>query len=308
MADIVGGSTTTVGALISSAGPVLQFWRPALDTPDLWVSPSVTPNIFTQQDSWDGSSADVQLQVSDTDTFATLLHDSSLTQVDSVTGGRQVTGLQDGDTYYIRARTQKVLPSGYLYVSPWTPTRSFTVAVASGIATMNVFLNVGVQHTPSQSWAEYAYENIGVEHTPSQSWAAYAYENVGVMVTSVDHVPQYVYEGDVNTATPDPVIWFLLPSYGRGGDGVAIYGFGFGDLQSTYGGVVEINWGPPLGWQSVPIVSWQTFPPTGDAYSGDRYIDEMIGGMDPQHTVIEIVVPPGAIPPGYPVRVRTEGP
>jgi hypothetical protein len=30
--------------------------------------------------------------------------------------------------------------------------------------------------------------------------------------------------------------------------------------------------------------------------------------IDPEHTTVEIVVPAGALPPGYPIRIRTEGP
>lgn len=307
MADLVAGGSANLGGLSSNVDAVIQFWRPQIDTVDGWVSPTVTPTIFTRQDSNDGSNAAVQLQVSLVDTFVSTVHDSDLTQADNVTGGRQVTGLADGVTYYLRARTKKTLGS-YNYVSPWTATSTITVVTKSGIASMNITMNIGVEHTPSQVSPAYAYENVGVEWTPSQSWAAYAYENVGAEHTPVDNVPQYVYEGDVTTDTPNPVIWFLQPSFGREGDGIAIYGFGFGDLQSTFDGVVEIDWGGVIGWQSVPIVSWQTYPPDPPAYTPDRVIDEMNAIVDPQHTVIEIIVPSGAIPPGYPVRVRTDGP
>ena len=305
MPDINGAGATTLGGLSSSASGSLGYWRAQVDTIDGYISPTVSPNIFTRQDSADGTSAAVQLQVSTSAGFGTTVHDSDLTQADNVTGGRQVTGLTDGVTYYMRARA-KYAPLSY--VGPWSATRTLTVVTKSGIASMNVTMNIGVEHTPEDTWAEYAYENVGVENTPSQSWAQYAYENVGVEVTVVDNVPQYVYEGDVNTATPNPVIWFLLPSYGREGDGIAIYGFGFGDLQSTYSGVVEVDWGGVTGWQSVPVVSWQTFPADAPAYTGAREIDEVAGIVDPQHTVIQILVPAGAIPPGYPVRVRTDGP
>ena len=307
MPDINGAGATTLGGLSSSASGTLAYYRPQIDTIDGYISPTVTPNLFTRQDSSDGTSAAVQLQVSVVDTFVSTVHDSDLTQADNVTGGRQVTGLTDGVTYYMRARAKKTIGS-YNYVSPWTATRTLTVVTKSGISSMNITMNIGVEHTPEDVLPHHVYENVGVLHTPSQSWAAYSYENVGVEITVVDNVPQYVYEGDVNTATPNPVIWFLLPSYGREGDGISIYGFGFGDLQSTYTGVVEVDWGGVTGWQSVPIVSWQTFPADAPAYTGSRVIDEVAGIVDPQHTVIQILVPTGAIPPGYPVRVRTDGP
>lgn len=306
MADINGAGATTLGGLTSSVPGTLDYWRATVETADGYVSPTVSPNLFTKQDSADGTSADVQLQVSTVDTFASTVHDSDLTQADNVVGGRQVTGLADGTVYFMRARAKKTIGS-YNYVSPWSATKSFQVITKSGIASMNVTMNIGVEHTPAQSWPVYGYENVGVLHTPAQSWPVYAYENVGVEVTVVDNVPQYVYEGDVNTATPNPVIWFLLPSFGREGDGIAIFGFGFGDLQSTYDGVVEVDWGGVTGWQSVPIVTWQTFPADASAYTADRVIDEIAGIVDPQHTVIQILVPSGAIPPGYPVRVRTDG-
>lgn len=304
MPDINGAGATTLGGLTSSAGGSLGYWRAQVDTADGYISPTVSPNIFTRQDSADGTSAAVQLQVSTSAGFGTTVHDSDLTQADNVTGGRQVTGLVDGTTYYMRARA-KYAPLSY--VGQWSATRTLTVVTKSGIASMNVTMNIGVQVTLSAVEPHYSYENVGVEITKSQSWPVYAYENVGVEVHPADNVPQYVNEGDVNTATPNPVIWFLQPNYGREGDGIAIYGFGFGDLQATYSGIVEVNWGGIIGWQSVPIVSWQTFPATGVAYTGSRVIDEIAGIVDPQHTVIEIVVPAGAIPPGYPIRVRTDG-
>jgi hypothetical protein len=307
MVDRNGVGATTLGGLSSTADGTLQWWRGYVDTVSGYVSPTVTPVIFTRQDSNDGTSAAVQLQVSVVNTFVSTVHDSDLTQADNVTGGRQVTGLTDGTLYYMRARAKKTIGS-YNYVSPWSATSTFTVVTKSGIASLNITLNIGVEVTPAQVKPAYGYENVGVEYTPSQVSPAYGYENVGVEVNPVDNVPQYVYEGDVNTATPNPVIWYLMPSFGREGDGVAIVGFGFGDLQTTYSGVVEVNWGGGIGWQTVPNTSWQTFPATGSAYTGSRVIDEVNGYVDPQHTVIEITVPSGAVPPGYPVRVRTNGP
>ncbi len=308
MADLNGAGSAALGGLTSLVTGEVQYWRPAIDTADGYISPTLTPTIFTRQDSNDGSSAAVQLQVSVVNTFVSTVHDSDLTQNDNVTGGRQVTGLTDGTTYFLRVRAKKTLPSGYNYVSPWSAIRSFTVVTKYGIATMNVTMNIGVEHTPVATWLAFVYQNVGVEITLSQSWAAYVYQNIGAEYTAIDNVPQYVYVGDVTTNTPNPVIWFLRPSFGREGDGIAIYGFGFGDLQSTYGGVVEIDYGGVIGWQSIPIVSWQTFPPDPPAYTSARIMDEINAVIDPQHTVIEIIIPPGAIPPGYPVRVRTEGP
>jgi hypothetical protein len=79
-----------------------------------------------------------------------------------------------------------------------------------------------------------------------------------------------------------------------------------GDLQATYGGVVEyLDAGT---WHPIPVVTWQTFPGTANALTAARTINEELGILDPQHTGIQIVVPAGALPPGYPIRVRTNGP
>jgi hypothetical protein len=125
-------------------------------------------------------------------------------------------------------------------------------------------------------------------------------------VTLSEEVPFYVYLGDVSTNPPDPHLWFLVPAAGRSGDGIKIYCFGVGDLQATFSGLVELDYG--FGWVSVPVTSWQTFPAGPNAYLASRMLDPEAAYIDMQHTAVEITIPDGALPPGYPLRIRTVTP
>jgi hypothetical protein len=133
------------------------------------------------------------------------------------------------------------------------------------------------------------------------------WENVGINDMKAFEVFQ-MWEGDVSTNTPTPGIWFLSPDAGREGDGVRIFGFGTGATVGTYSGTVEAYFGPATGWQNVPVISWNVYPETANAYTAARTIDALAGIIDPQHSIIEIVVPPGALPPGFSLRIRTNGP
>jgi hypothetical protein len=311
MADIVGAGNTSVGGLLPAVGiGRLEYWRPTVDTENEWVGGTPTVSIFTSFDAWTSTNSDVQLQVAEDIGFVTIVHDSDLAQNENDIDGRLVSGLVEGQTYYLRARVKETTPSTYLYISPWTTPSTFSVIFNVSGAYAYITSNVGVTVTLEDYWAHYAYENVGVAADGTESvdyWAHYAYENVGLEYTPSGHVPQYIFEGDVSTNTPTPHLWFLRPSFGRAGDSILLVGQGFGDLQTTYTGIVEIDMGDPIGWQSVPVITWQTFPPSPDAYTGDRKIDQLLAEMDPQHTIIEIVVPVGSIEPGHPIRVRTDG-
>jgi len=76
----------------------------------------------------------------------------------------------------------------------------------------------------------------------------------------------------------------------------------------AYSGSVELYYGTARGWVTVPVVSWQTFPPTANAYTAARKLDPETAYIDMQHSIVEIVVPDGAVPPGYPTRIRTVTP
>lgn len=304
MADLNGAGSGTFGGLTGVGVGQTQWWDVTIDRPVSGnPSPTATPVVETTLESWDTGVASVQVQVSTSPAFGTTVHDSTVTQSDGVAAGRLVTGLSDQTWYYVRARAGDGTNWGL-----WSATSSFFVDLDSGRGFRYSTLNVGVEITPEDNWAAYVYSNIGIEIILEDNWAAYVYSNIGVEITLEDNWAAYVYVGDVNTLTPTPTIWFLLPNYGRDGDGISIYGFGFGDLQATYSGTVQIDWGGVIGWQTIGVVTWQTFPPTADAYTEDRVLDSSIPMIDMQHQVVEIIVPPGAIPPGYPLRICTDGP
>ena len=149
----------------------------------------------------------------------------------------------------------------------------------------------------------YQYMNVGVFSVSDDSWPVYHYINVGVVQTLDDTWTVYHYL-NVTEDPPYPTLWFLKPTFGRAGDTIGIYGIGFGSTQSEFSGVVQVNYGLPIGWQNVPILSWTTVGANGDAYGPDRHLDQILGEIDQEHTLVEIQVPADAVPPGYPVRVR----
>lgn len=249
--------------------------------------------------------SDVQWEVASDAGFATVVW--TQTTLNHADGIVQVTTgpLTDGTLYWWRTRSAATGTTGW---GAWSAVWQVTPDINTGRGYAYVDINVGIQPILDADVAEYVNLNAGVQITLDADAVEYVNINTGVEITRKSDGLEYGYVGDVNTDTPNPHIWFLRPNYGREGDGVSIVGFGFGDLVSTFSGVVEVDWGGVTGWQSVPVVSWQTFPPTVDAYGPDRTLNEFTNEIDMQHTTIEIVVPPGAIPPGYPVRVRTEGP
>lgn len=307
MVDRVGAGVGTLGGMTSGATTNrLEWWRPALRDPvDVASVASAAPVLSLVASTWNGT-VDVRIQVSSSPVFTTVLFDQTLTGVngDGTTVSKvQVAGLSEGVTYYWRA---KALPATGENL-PWTAVWSFKVFIHTGDAVEYITANVGVGQQIDQNDEGYIFLNVGVSYTPDDKVIEFSAENIGVEHTPSDMAPEFVYL-NVDTSTPNPVIWFLRPNFGREGDAIDIFGLGFGDLPETYQGVVEIYWGEESGWRTVPVVSWQTFPPTVNAYTSDRTLDEGTGVVDMQHTVLSIVVPPDAIPPGYPVRVRTEGP
>jgi hypothetical protein len=158
--------------------------------------------------------------------------------------------------------------------------------------------------------AAYVDLNVGADLVLDRdvTGAAYVDLNVGVQITLDADGVEYGHFGDVTTDPPAPHVWFLRPAAGRAGDGISIVCFGVGDLVGTYAGSVELDYGGTTGWVSVPVTAWNTFPPGPDAYTAARRLDEETGYIDMQHTVVEIVIPAGAVPPGYPLRIRTVTP
>jgi hypothetical protein len=210
--------------------------------------------------------------------------------------------LTNGTTYYWRVRTGDGLGAW----GPWSPVWSFGVDTNAGRAYQQVYENVGREAATPEPGFITVYENVGMEDRRQKLAIDYLFENVGVPDLRTGSSTEYMYWGDVSANTPNPRIWFLDPASGRAGDGITLVCFGVGDLAGTYAAVVEyLDAG---AWHPVPVVTWQTFGPTAAAYTAARTSDPELGVIDPQHTNISIVVPAGARPPGYPSRVRTEGP
>jgi hypothetical protein len=158
-----------------------------------------------------------------------------------------------------------------------------------------------------KGWS-YVDENTGPADNRKSLAIQYTDRNVGFAVNLVSIGWGYAALGDVNTAPPTPHVWFLKPAAGRSGDGINIYCFGVGDLIETYAGSVELDYGGTIGWVAVPVTSWQTFPPGPEAYTMARKLDQETGYIDMQHSVVQITIPDGALPPGYPLRIRTVTP
>jgi hypothetical protein len=252
-----------------------------------------------------GTATDVHFQVALTADFAAPVRDFTLVALPDGYTTTVQTALSDQTKYYWRARAAY---AGSGLWQAWTPARWFMVDTATGRGFADAHMNIGVTLTADPDSVAYVHENIGVIVAPTSFSVAYVLENVGLKFTPDPDGVAYVHEGDVSTNPPAPYIWFLLPAAGRSGDGVRIFCFGVGDLQATFAGSVELDYGSTVGWVAVPVISWQTFPPGPEAYTALRKLDPAAGYIDMQHSVIEIVIPDGALPPGYPLRIRTVTP
>lgn len=252
---------------------------------------------------------DVQFQLDEDPAFGSPLINSTLTNQPS---GSEVSltaaPLVNETVYYWRVRSSAAGTGVWsAWVSPLLP---FLVDTSLGEAVSYIYENVGETYVASQEGTEYIYENAGWgdDVIPSQEDVDYIYENVGENEEAPGEGWSYLWYGDVNTDTPEPVLWFLLPDFGREGDGFRLYCYGVGEFQATFDGDVELDWGGITSWQSITIVSWESFPATVDAYGPDRLFDEDPVHIDMEHTIIEAVIPAGTVPPGYLVRIRTDGP
>ena len=216
------------------------------------------------------------------------------------------SALTNGSTYYWRARSG----DGAGVWGAWSEVQSFTVDLNQGRGYGEIYINNGNNtDTDREDYASGAiFINQGVTTGTVSSDTLYTYINLGFVPFDGLSWAEQMYWGDVSDNTPTPHIWWLKPNAGRSGDGIQIVCFGVGDLQSTFNGVVEIYKGIADGWEAVPINSWQAYPATVNAYTELRTMDEWENYTDMQHQVVEITVPAGAIPPGYPLRLKTTGP
>lgn len=267
--------------------------------------PSLTPTLVALISNTVPPST-VQWQVSTVNTFATTVWTGSQSNVaDGVRSILVTTSLTSGTTYFWRVRTGDTAGTTF---GAWSAAIEFVPDTNMGRAYQDVYENVGREVASPERGTVDVYENVGIDDRVVLTGTDYVFGNVGVVIPSNPPASEYMYWGDVSSNTPVPHIWWLKPSSGRPGDGIQIVCFGAGDLQATFNGQVEIYMGATGGWQSVSVNTWQVFPPTANAYTGLRTLDEAANVIDMQHQIIEITVPSGAVPPGYPLRIRTDGP
>lgn len=251
--------------------------------------------------------ASVQFDLSTDSGFSTVVWTATDTLVPNGPWNHFVSPytLTDLTSYWWRVRAG----DGAGVWGPWSAAQKFTTDLNAGRGYAEVFINVGIEDLIEDYAAAFVSLNQGVTLGSVPLGIEFLYENVGLEINrpGIHDGVDYIYLGDVNTATPTPHLWFIRPTSGRAGDGISIVGHGLGSLPGTFGGVVEYDIGGG-NWQAVPVVTWQTYPGTTAALTAARTIDTELAVIDPEHTTVEIVVPAGAIPPGYPIRIRTEGP
>lgn len=266
---------------------------------------STTPILTMRQE--DAANRDIQIQVASDAAFTTVVWSTTLTNVAPLTNVTVTLGvaLTNGSRYWWRVRA---VDTGGPTYGPYE-SRSFVVALpvnAAGYET--VVMNIGPLFVPTKDDYESVLTNVGPNFIRTKDDYHSVLMNIGVFLQRTSTGYEYVLVGDVDTSTPEPHIWGLMPTAGRPGDGFIIVGLGFGDLQSTYTSDVQIDLGDGSGWQTVGVVDWQMFPADPPMYGPDRQIDLVYGIIDPQHQEIQILIPVDALPPGLVVRVRTNGP
>jgi hypothetical protein len=303
MAFLDTGGTGALRKLTGVATVAVSAWAVSqIEPSDTTTSPTTTVTLKVLVSSSDASNTDVQIQVATENTFSSPVVDVTLTNKPDGFVTALASGLVNLTNYYWRARAAQ---TGTTAWTVWSPIWSFGINTVVGAACSYVYSNFGIDPAMVGSDAEYVFQNFGIEQVHEDVAQEYVNYNHGVEVTRRSVAVEYVHEGDVNTGTPDPRIWFVTPDNGRAGDGIRIFGFGFGDLQSQYAGSLE--WRNGVEWDPLSVTSWQTFPPTVNAYTAARQMDMLSGEMDMQHTVIEVQIPVEAVPPGVSFRLVTDG-
>jgi hypothetical protein len=304
-----GGGSGSITPLYGSAVAAKGTWFAGPLFPADGDRPSqLKPTLTAAISASGGGPSSVQWDVSTNSGFTAIIWTLTETSVPNQ-ASRSVTmnsvTLTNLTTYYWRVRAG----DGAGVWGPFSTTRTFTPDLNAGRGYLGIYENVGIELLPSYWGVLEAYENVGLQDLRK----GYVVDTHYYVVSPEDRrkgdATDQMYFGDVNTQTPTPHIWWIKPAAGRAGDGIQIVCFGAGDLQSTFSGVVEIYMGAAGGgWQPVSVNTWQVFPPTVNAYTSARTLDEAANVIDMQHQVIEITVPAGSVPPGYPLRLRTEGP
>lgn len=298
--EITTGSTEVIADLF-----VTDLRARCIAPSNAGVVVNTSPILTVRQE--DSVARDIEVQVAATVGFGTVLWSTTLTSIAPLTNTNVTVGiaLTVGNTYYWRVRA--IDTSGPTN-GPWE-TRSFRVLVpANADAYEYILTNVGALLQQAKDIYDYVLVNVGADLYMTEDGYEYIVLNVGSFLPQSHDGYDYVLVGDVDTSTPTPHIWGLTPTAGRPGDGFIIIGLGFGDLQSTFTGDVQVDLGDGAGWNTVSVVDWQMFPADPPMYGPDRQIDLVYGIIDPQHQEIQILIPVDALPPGLVVRVRTNGP
>ncbi len=177
------------------------------------------------------------------------------------------------------------------------------------MAWLYALANVGVDdpYTEAPNAHAYALANVGVAYSPTDvpSGGAdgenrdnppilYALANVSV---SVSGLSAFLYAfGDINTDTPTPHLWYVVPDYGQEGWQFTVVGYGLGDSQGEYSGLVKLN------ALTCSVVTWigvaaEALPHT---------IDPTTDTADPVHQEVTAIVPAGAV--SGVITIETDGP
>ena len=144
--------------------------------------------------------------------------------------------------------------------------------------------------------------NVGPAPPGPRGATHYVDLNVGPAPPGPRGAVGYVDLGDVTDGTPTPHLWELRPTLGSPGDLVEVIGYGFGEAQITYDGAVQ-RFDPDAGaWVDMTPVAWRTTAPTANAYTAARTL------ADVGSTSVEVRIGADMLPPGYPIRVKTDGP
>jgi hypothetical protein len=265
---------------------------------DAGAAISTTPILTTRQE--DASARDIEIDVASDAGFSTIVWSTTLSAVAPLTNVQATVGvtLTAGTTYWWRVRA---VDTGGPTYGPYE-SRSFKVILPVNAAGYEpVLLNVGVLLEQTRDDYESVLTNVGVDLQPYWGETDYVLANLGVDLTMTKDAYEYAHVGDVDDSNPTPHIWFCEPSSGRPLDGIRIIGSGFGPLESTYSGIVEVDLADGDGWNTIGIVTWQRFPADPDMYGPNREISRT--KIDPEHEEIEIVIPVDALPPVMNVRV-----
>lgn len=248
------------------------------------ISPQLSPIVTVKPISNDGTLMTVEIESATDASFTTGVTTTTLTSRPSGVDVSTVLGpFTDKTTVYLRSRA-----GGSGNWSAWMGTiqMSLNAAAASAAHIENM--------------------NVGVTLPVVQNAAHIECLNVGVNLPLVKHAVHIDCIGDVNTATPTPQIWGIFPTAGREGDGFTIYGHGFGATAATYNGTAIMEMAPDV---VLSVSAWVQVAAGAHAYDALRYLD--VSTSPPTITMeyqrIDVTVPNGAIPPGYPVRVDTDG-